>query len=97
MYGPPIDGERCKILTHLDLLSIPQSEETMSKYLRGITSIPQSEETMSKYLRGITGCKDKTSCSTAAVAVRGVHDIWVLPNGMQYGTAEAGCVRSILL
>ena len=52
---------------------------------------------MSKHLRGIKGCKDKNSCSTAAIAVRGVQDIWVLSNDMRYGTAEAGCVRSILL
>ena len=75
MYGPPPDGELCKILTHLDLLSIPQSEEIMSKRLRGII-----------------GCKDKTSCSTVANAVRGVQDIWVMSNGMLWNSRGGMCM-----
>ena len=49
-----------------------------------------------KRLGAIIGCKDKTSSSTDAIAVRSVHDVWVLSNGMQYRTAKAGCVPSVL-
>ena len=31
-----------------------------------------------------------------SIAVRGVHGIWVLSNGLRYSTAEAGCIRFVL-